>query len=145
MVLFSFPNWTFILVTTKFKSRHEDIPKTTFRTHSGHYEFLVMPFRLTNASTAFQAMMNEVFCPFLWCFVLVFFDDILVYSNNWNQHIQHLAIILQTLQSQQFNVKKKAHLLGVLWSIWDTSSPTMVWPWTLENICGGPVAYLQDS
>jgi hypothetical protein len=84
----------------------DDIEKMTFRTHEGLFEFLVMPFGLMNASVTFQALMNEVLWPYLRWFVLVFFDDILVYSSSWAEHLRHLHLIFTKLQEHNLIVNR---------------------------------------
>ena len=89
-----------------------DIPKTAFRTHNGHYEYLVMPFRLCNAPSTFQAIMNSIFRPYLRKFILVFFDDILIYSPTWEQHLEHVQLTLAILRQHQFYVKMSKCAFG---------------------------------
>ena len=85
--------------------QESDVPKTAFRTRYGHYEFLVMPFGLTSALTAFMDLMNRVFQLYLDRFVIVFIDDILVYSGILEEHSEHLRIVLQTLRERQLYAK----------------------------------------
>ena len=91
----------------QLRIKREDIPKTAFRTRYGHYEFTVMPFGLTNAPTAFMDMMNRVFKPYIDKFVVVFIDDILIYSKDRKEHEEHLRIMLEILKEQQLYAKLK--------------------------------------
>ena len=91
----------------QLKVKKDDILKTTFQTRYGHYEFLVMPFGLTNAPAAFMDLMNRVFQPYLDQFVVIFIDDILIYSKSQEDHEKHLRIVLQTLRDKQLYAKLK--------------------------------------
>jgi hypothetical protein len=89
----------------QLRVRQEDIPKTTFRTRYGQYEFTVMPFGLTNAPAFFMTLMNKVSMEELDPFVVVFIDDILVYSKSAKEHGQHLRVVLGKLRSHQLYAK----------------------------------------
>nr|XP_029153239.1 uncharacterized protein LOC112775620 [Arachis hypogaea] len=89
----------------QIRVKEDDIPKTAFRTRYGHYEFAVMSFGLTNAPAVFMDYMNRVFRPFLDKFVVVFIDDILVYSKTVKEHEEHLRIVLQILKERKLYAK----------------------------------------
>ncbi|KAI3810130.1 hypothetical protein L1987_19740 [Smallanthus sonchifolius] len=104
----------------QLKVQEEDIPKTAFRTRYGHYEFTVMSFGLTNAPAAFMDMMNRVCKPYLDKFIIVFIDDILIYSMSKEDHANHLKILLELLRNENFYAKfskcefwlSEVHFLG---------------------------------
>nr|GFC92445.1 putative reverse transcriptase domain-containing protein [Tanacetum cinerariifolium] len=120
----------------------EDISKTAFRTRYGHYEFLVMPFGLTNAPAVFMDLMNRVFHEFLDKFVIVFINDILVFSKSKEEHEDHLRTVLQTLRQEKLYAKfskcefwlSSVAFLGYIVSVeWITMDPAKVeaitkWP-----------------
>ena len=89
----------------QLRVREIDIPKTVFRTRYGHFEFMVMPFGLTNALAAFMDLMHRVFLPYLDQFVVVFVDNILIYSQSEWEHEYHLRILLRLLRDHQLYAK----------------------------------------
>ena len=89
----------------QLRIKDADVYKMAFRTWYGHYKFLVMPFGLTNAPTTFMDLMNRVFRPYVDRFVMVFIDDILVYSKDREDHDTHLRVVLETLRKEQLYAK----------------------------------------
>ncbi|KAC9774269.1 hypothetical protein E3N88_45275 [Mikania micrantha] len=135
------------------------IVKTAFRTHSGHYEFKVMPFGLTNAPTTFQDVMNDLFRPLLWRFILVFFDDILIYSENMECHLKHLDQTFRLLSEYHFFAKFKkccfgqskfvllGHVIHLVGFTWNRKKYQQSWPVPTnvkEALSTAPVLKLPD-
>jgi hypothetical protein len=89
----------------QIKIKPEDVPKTAFVSRYGHHEYLVVPFGLTNAPAIFMNLMNKIFMPYLDKFVIVFIDDILIYSKDKKDHAKHLRIELQVPREHQLYVK----------------------------------------
>nr|GEX07255.1 hypothetical protein [Tanacetum cinerariifolium] len=89
----------------QLRVHEDDIPKTTFRTRYGHFEFTVMPFGLTNAPAVFIDLMNRVFRPYLDNFVIGLIDDILIYSKTQAEHVEHLRLVLKLLKKEKLYAK----------------------------------------
>ena len=89
----------------QLRVKETDIPKAAFRIRYGHFEFTVMPFGLTNAPTTFMDLMHRVFRPYLDQFVVVFVDNILIYSQSEEEHEDHLRVVLQLLRDHQLYAK----------------------------------------
>jgi hypothetical protein len=128
----------------QIRMRKKYIPKITFETHEGHYEFLVMLFGLTNAPSTFQSLINYILKPLLKKIVLVFFDDILIYNKSWEEHVQHVHMVLKLLEEKKpyENPSKGVEYLGNIVSHEgvkldpNKSKAMMEWPIpkTLKNI-----------
>ena len=97
----------------QIRMKVEYILKIEFRTHEGHYEFLVMHFGLTNAPSTCQGLMNSILKPFLRKFVLVLFDDMLIYNRPWKDHVQHVDRVLKLLEDKQLYAKTFKCFFGV--------------------------------
>ena len=118
----------------QLRVREHYVSKTAFRTRYGHYEFLVMAFELTNAPTAFMDLMNMVFSPYLDKFVIVFIDDILVYSGSPEEHAEHLRTVLQILRERQLYAKfSKCQFWLDIVAYWVMSFQQKVLVWILRR------------
>ncbi|GKE53951.1 putative reverse transcriptase domain-containing protein [Tanacetum coccineum] len=110
----------------QLRVRDEDIPKTAFRTRYGHYEFQVMPFGLTNAPAVFMDLMNRVCKPYLDKFVIVFIDDILIYSRNKEKQANHLRIILKLLKKEKLSLMLNHAMIEAVKNWTSPTTPTEI-------------------
>ena len=122
-----------------------NVAKTAFRTHNGLYEFLVLPFGLCNSPVTFHALMNDILRPFLRRIVLVFFDDILIFSDSWASHLRHVRTILDILRQHRLFIKRSkcefgATSIAYLWHKISAGSVAMDSDWpqprSARAVCG---------
>ncbi|GJZ79098.1 putative reverse transcriptase domain-containing protein [Tanacetum coccineum] len=132
----------------QLRVHEDDIPKTTLRTRYGHFEFTVMPFGLTNAQVVFMDLMNRVCRPYLDKFVIVFIDDILIKSRTWEEHLEHLKLVLGLLKKEELYAKfskcefwlRELQFLGHVDWLDITVGETMK-----DRLCNAPVLALPDG
>ncbi|GJT96556.1 putative reverse transcriptase domain-containing protein [Tanacetum coccineum] len=130
----------------QLRVRDEDIPKTAFRTRYGHYEFQVMPFGLTNTTAIFMDLMNRVCKPYLDKFMIVFIDDILIYSRNKEDNTNHLRIILESLKKEKLYAKfsKCDFWIQNKKYIWDEYQE-MTFQLLKQKLCEAPILALTEG
>ncbi|GKD55926.1 putative reverse transcriptase domain-containing protein, partial [Tanacetum coccineum] len=139
----------------QLRVRDEDIPKTSFRTRYVHYEFQVMPFGLTNAPAVFMDLMNYVCKPYLDKFVIVFIDDILIYSRNNEEHANHLRIILELLKKEKLYAKFSKYFSKIAKSLTELTQKNKEYIWgedqesafqlLKQKLCEAPILALPEG
>ncbi|GKE65491.1 putative reverse transcriptase domain-containing protein, partial [Tanacetum coccineum] len=150
----------------QLRVHEDDIPKTEFRTRYGHFEFTLMPFRLTNAPAIYMDLMNRVCKPYLDKFVIVFIDDILIYSKTKEDHKVHLRLMLELLTKEKLYAKfskcefwiQEVHFLGYvvnqsgihvdpskIEAVKNWKAPTTPSEILKNNLCDAPVLSLPDG
>ncbi|GJW61370.1 putative reverse transcriptase domain-containing protein [Tanacetum coccineum] len=124
----------------QLRVHEDDIPTTAFQTRYGHFKFTVMPFGLTNAPAVFIDLMNRVCKPYLDKFVIVFIDDILVYSKSKDEHEVHLRLVLELLKKEEFKIKAVKN-----WKAPTTPSEIRLFLGLTDNLCNAPIISLPDG
>jgi len=104
----------FLFGYNQIRMQQEDICKTTFRTHEGHYEIFEIPFGLTNARSPFRILMNSILKPLLRKFMLISFYDIPLYNKSWEEHVQTIDIVLKILGEKTIFKCFQVFLLGII-------------------------------
>nr|GEU54064.1 hypothetical protein [Tanacetum cinerariifolium] len=133
----------------QLRVHEDDIPKTAFRTRYGHFEFLVMPFGLTNAPVVFVDLMNIVCRPYLDKFMIVFIDDILIYSKTQKEHVEHLSLVLGLLKKEKLDngIHIDPSKIEVVknWKAPRTPSEELAFQTLKDKLCNAPVLALPNG